>query len=185
MFCSAASPIYDAEIISTYHGWVWSTSSQLSGPQPKPERTMMIFYAILHSITEPSILCSSRDYYVILDPHHRTRLQIKLTIIGTTSMEFQKNVCISAVACPGSPFFQWFLLMIPLAEVCVGITQMRQKSISRFLTPRITLSIALLLFLFSFFLGLGAPDGYLVHCHHHTHSRSWVICEYRVTQRSS
>ena len=164
---------------------VWYTSSQLSGPQPKPERTMMIFYAILHSITEPSILCSSRDYYVILDPHHRTRLQIKLTIIGTTSMEFQKNVCISAVACPGSPFFQWFLLMIPLAEVCVGITQMRQKSISRFLTPRITLSIALLLFLFSFFLGLGAPDGYLVHCHHHTHSRSWVICEYRVTQRSS
>ena len=30
------------------------------------------------------------------------------------------------------------------AEVCVGITQMLQKSISRFLTPRITLSIALL-----------------------------------------
>ena len=30
------------------------------------------------------------------------------------------------------------------AEVCVGITQMLQKSISRFLTLRITLSIALL-----------------------------------------
>ena len=50
-----------------------------------------------------------------------------------------------------SHVLEFLLLMIlamevvaSAAEVCVGITQMLQKSISRFLTPRITLSIALL-----------------------------------------
>ena len=60
--------------------------------------------------------------------------------------------------------------MMP-SEVCVGITQMRQKSISRFLTLGITLSIAIVL-LFSFPLRIGCRSIWFT-C---THSRSWVIC---------
>ena len=53
-------------------------------------------------------------------------------------------------------------------EVCVGITQMRQKSISRFLTLGITLSIA--------GAGFSPRIGRQGICFTCTHSRSWVIC---------
>ena len=55
-----------------------------------------------------------------------------------------------------------------MPEVCVGITQMRQKSISRFLTLGITLSIA--------GAGFSPRIGRQGICFTCTHSRSWVIC---------
>ena len=69
-------------------------------------------------------------------------------------------------------FVWWFWLLVSLfsllalvLEVCVGISQMLQKSISRFLTPGITLSIALLqLFLLHYQLRIGSAH-YLLHLH--------------------
>ena len=75
-------------------------------------------------------------------------------------------ICVTILECKG------FLLFAPVQaaflddgiarppEVCVGITQMRQKSISRFLTLGITLSIAIVLV---FLLDYGL--GYLLHLH--------------------
>ena len=175
---------------------VWSTSSQLSAcPQPKPERTMMIFmpYYIPFASTADTVfenypkchicivlfkprftllvslpvqmhndlfkvvkwyfLCDFQKSVVAADAEPHTEY-VSVVVHQTTDyieiiqmMNILKILCISLpllllLRLLPSPFFSgfsWWSRCSP--EVCVGITQMRQKSISRFLTLRITLSI--------------------------------------------